>query len=114
MSGIEPINPVQLMGQSLVEGIGVSARPKTPEETQVAFTELLLDKVFFKELMNDNESIFTPEKDNLFGSSAEVSMYKDMVRKEIIRQMASDGKYGFSELFAENNDQNLNTQVDTI
>lgn len=94
-----PINPAMLMGQSLVEGIGTSTKPQTPAETKVAFIELLLDQVFLKSFMTEGEGIFSPEEDDLFNSSQQVSMYKDIVRKEMIHQLAEDEQFGFGDLF---------------
>lgn len=99
---IVPINPVQAMGSALIDGIGISVKPETPEEIQTAFIELLLDRVFLKSFMSSNEDkgIFAAEEDNVFGRDQNVGMYRDLVRKEMIHQLAADEQFGFAELFA--------------
>ena len=100
MTGIIPINPAALMGKSIVEGVGVSKRPETPKEVKEAFTEILLDKVFLTNFMTKDKGIFSAEEDNLYNFSQNMGMYEELVRREMIKKMSSEERFGFSELFA--------------
>ncbi|MFC1517673.1 hypothetical protein ACFL5G_03845 [Candidatus Margulisiibacteriota bacterium] len=97
---ITPINPALVMGRSLAQGVGNSSKPTTKAETQTAFVELLLDQVFLKSFMTEKEGVFAPEKDDLFGNSQEMGLYQEIVRKEMIHQLAAEDRFGFAELFA--------------
>ena len=95
-----PINPAFLMSKSLVQGVGTSRKPQSPQETKAAFVEMLLDQVFLKSFMTEEEGVFAPEEDSLFPASQDAGLYKEMVRREMIHQMAADERFGFSGLFA--------------
>jgi hypothetical protein len=102
MSGIVPVNPAAFMGQALVEGVGISGKPATRQDTEQAFVSMLLDKVFLKSFMKDDEEgIFAKEEEDIFGNSQQVSLYKEMVRAEMIKQLAGDERFGFKQLLAQ-------------
>lgn len=99
MADIVPINPVSFMGKSLVEGVGTAVKPTSPKEIKQAFAGMLLDQVFLKSFMRDEEEgIFAKEEDELFSVSSGATLYKDMARAEMIKQLASDEQFGFEKL----------------
>ncbi len=99
MSDIVPINPVSSMGKALIDGVGTAKKPSTPAEIKQEFVGMLLDQVFLKSFMKDEEEgVFAKEEDDLFGGDAASGMYKDIARSEMIKQLSTDERFGLEKL----------------
>ena len=101
MSEIVPINPATFMGKSLIDGVGTSTKPANTKEIKQEFAGVLLDQVFLRSFMKDDEEgIFAKEDDELFSQGSGSALYKEVVRAEMIKYLASDERFGFQQLLA--------------
>ncbi|MDR1114511.1 MAG: hypothetical protein LBL50_05415 [Candidatus Margulisbacteria bacterium] len=89
---ITPVNPAEFMSDIVVKE-GMRQQPTDNAGRQNAFRQMLLEEVFLRDMFNNENSIYKPEKDDedslVFSGLS--SIYGDYTRKELAAYLVEQG-----------------------
>jgi hypothetical protein len=90
--GVAPVNPAEFMSDIVVQE-GLHRQPTDNAGRQLAFRQMLLEEVFLRDMFDNENSIYKPEKDDedslvLSGLSG---IYGEYARKELAAYLAEQG-----------------------
>jgi hypothetical protein len=87
-----PVNPAEFMSDIVVKE-GLRRQPTDNAGRQSAFRQMLLEEVFLRDMFNNENSIYKPEKDDedslVFSGLS--SIYGDYTRKELAVYLVEQG-----------------------
>jgi hypothetical protein len=89
---VVPVNPAEFMSDIVVQE-GLRRQPTDNAGRQMVFRQMLLEEVFLRDMFDNENSIYKPEKDDedslvLGGLS---SIYGDYTRKELAAYLVEQG-----------------------
>jgi hypothetical protein len=89
---VAPVNPAEFMSDIVVKE-GLRQQPTDNAGRQIAFRQMLLEDLFLRDMFNNENSIYKPEKDDedslVFSGLS--SIYGDYARKELAAYLVEQG-----------------------